>query len=106
MGFSQGARMVLQLLRDAPGQFRYAFALSGSVAPGDHAGDAALAAAHPRVPVFWAHGDDDRVIASASVDRTRQWLAGHAAPEEHSYSMGHTINQAELADMKEFVARH
>ncbi|GAB3030658.1 dienelactone hydrolase family protein [Parafrigoribacterium mesophilum] len=104
MGFSQGARMALQLLRQAPGRFRYALPLSGAVAEGEHPGDAALAAATPRVPVFWGHGDADEAIAPESIEHTRAWLGEHTRAEEHVYPMGHTIAQDELADLKRFVA--
>jgi phospholipase/carboxylesterase len=106
MGFSQGARMTLQLLREAPGRFRYALALSGALADGAHPGDAQLAASTPRVPVFWGRGDADDAFAPDALERTRSWLADHAAAEEHVYPMGHTIAQDELAEMKRFVAAH
>jgi phospholipase/carboxylesterase len=106
MGFSQGGRMALQLLRQAPGRFRYALQLSGTVAEGAHPGDAALAASTAPVPVFWGHGDADEAFPPDALERTRGWLGDHTAAEEHVYPMGHTIAQDELKDLKQFVAAH
>ena len=54
--------MAMQLVREAPQRFDYALQLSGFVAPSAHPGDAVLAARQPRLPVFWAHGDQDQAI--------------------------------------------
>jgi len=106
MGFSQGGRMTLQLLRQAPDRFAYAVQLSGSVAPESHEGDTALAAKSPRTPVFWGYGEADRIIPLTGVERTRSWLVDHTAMEEHAYPIAHTISQDELGDVTAFVARH
>jgi phospholipase/carboxylesterase len=106
MGFSQGGRMALELLRRSPDRFRYALQLSGTVAAGAHPGDAALAASEHRVPVFWGRGDADDAYPSNTLERTREWLGAHTAAEEHVYPMGHTIAQDELRDLKQFVAAH
>ncbi len=103
MGFSQGGCMTLQLLREAPGRFDYVLQLSGFVAPAQHPNDAVLAALRPRVPVFWAHGDQDDIIPASAVASTGQWLSEHAAVEAHSYPMAHTVSQDELADIVSFV---
>jgi phospholipase/carboxylesterase len=106
MGYAQGGTVALQLLRQAPARLAYVMLLSG-VAPatGDD-GDEELAAAQPRVPVYWALGDQDDVLDPAAVERTRGWLAAHTALEEHLYSMTHTICQDEFVDMKTFAAEH
>ncbi|MEO7146781.1 MAG: alpha/beta hydrolase-fold protein [Terrimesophilobacter sp.] len=104
MGFSQGGCMALQLVRQAPERFAYVLQLSGFVANSAHPGDAALAARVPRMPVFWAHGDQDDVIALESVDRTRRWLDEHTTVQAHRYPMAHTVSQEELADLVDFVA--
>lgn len=104
MGFSQGGCMALQLIRQAPDRFDYVLQLSGFVADAGHPGDAALAAREPRMPVFWAHGDQDQVIAASAIERTEHWLAAHTAVEAHRYPMAHTVSQPELADLVDFVA--
>jgi phospholipase/carboxylesterase len=106
MGFSQGARMALQLVRREPGRFRYVLQLSGTVSEDAHPGDAALAASQPRIPVFWGRGDADDAFPPAALERTREWLNAHTATQEHVYPMGHTIAQNELRDLKQFVAAH
>ena len=104
MGFSQGGCMALQLARAAPDRFDFVLQLSGFIANAGHPGDAALAARAPRLPVFWAHGNQDDVIERESVARTERWLKAHASPQAHRYPMAHTISQEELADLVEFVA--
>ncbi len=105
LGFSQGGCMAIQLLRAAPDRFDYALQLSGFVADAEHPGDEVLAAREPRVPVFWAHGDQDTVIDESAVQRTDHWLASHAAVEAHRYPMAHTVSQEELADLVIFVTK-
>lgn len=103
MGFSQGGCMALQLIRQAPERFNYVLQLSGFVAHTDHPGDTALAARQPQMPVFWAHGDQDQVIAASAIEHTGQWLTGNTAVEAHRYPMGHSVSQPELADLVDFV---
>lgn len=104
MGFSQGGCMALQLIRHAPERFSYVLQLSGFLAHAQHPGDAALAAMVPQIPVFWAHGDHDEVIASDAIERTATWLSEHTAVEAHRYPMAHTVSQEELADLVTFVS--
>lgn len=103
MGFSQGGCMALQLIRQEPERFDYVLQLSGFVAHSDHPGDAALAALEPRMPVFWAHGDQDQVIAASVIEHTEHWLLAHTAVEAHRYPMGHNVSQPELVDLVDFV---
>ncbi|WP_375400934.1 alpha/beta hydrolase [uncultured Amnibacterium sp.] len=105
LGFSQGGATALQLLRHAPERFAAVVLLSGFVSPGAHEGDAALAALRP--PVFWGRGDADAVIPAEAVDRTAEWLAGHAAVTERVYpGLAHGIDAGELADVAAFLAAH
>lgn len=104
-GFSQGAAMALQLLRHAPDRFAYAVSLSGYVVPGTVAGDQRLA--EKRVPVFWGRGTEDEVIPAEAVQRTADWLPGHADLDARIYEgLGHGIAQRELADIGTFVVPH
>jgi phospholipase/carboxylesterase len=105
IGFSQGAALSLQLLRHAPERFAATVALSGFVAGGGHPGDARLAELRP--PVFWGRGTDDPVIPPFAVDRTRQWLDGHATVTERIYEgLGHSISTAELGELVQFLREH
>ncbi|MEO6826885.1 MAG: alpha/beta hydrolase-fold protein [Microbacteriaceae bacterium] len=104
-GFSQGAAMTLHLLRHAPDRFAYAVSLSGFVVAGALPGDARLA--QQRIPVFWGRGTEDEVIPAEAVQRTADWLPGHADLDARIYEgLGHGIAQRELADIGAFVLPH
>lgn len=103
MGFSQGGCMALQLIRQEPARFDYVAQLSGFVAPAAHPGDAMLASRVPKIPVFWAHGDQDEVIPASAVAHTGRWLGTHTAVQAHSYPMAHNVSQEELADLVDFI---
>ena len=105
LGFSQGAALSLQLLRHAPTRFAATVALSGFVAPGEHPGDAELADVRP--PVFWGRGTEDTVIPDAAVERTAEWLPGHADATIRIYeNLGHSISTQELGDFTGFLREH
>lgn len=105
LGFSQGAALSLQLNRVAPGRFAATVALSGFVAPGEHAGDAELERLRP--PVFWGRGTDDAIIPPDAVERTTQWLPGHADATIRIYeNLAHSISSRELGDVVAFLREH
>jgi phospholipase/carboxylesterase len=102
LGFSQGGAMTLQLMRHAPERFAFAVQLSGFIASGTHPGDARLAELRP--PVFWGRGTLDPVIPEAAVQRTQAWLPTHSTVTERIYEgLGHSIAQAELAEIVSFL---
>lgn len=102
LGFSQGAAVSMQALRLEPRRFAFAVNLSGYVAPGDLAGDAALAELTP--PVFWGRGSHDDVIPPALVEHTMQWLPGHATLSGRVYpGLTHSVSEQELDDVREFL---
>jgi len=102
LGFSQGGAMALQLMRRAPDRFAFAVQLSGFVSPGASTGDERLAERRP--PVFWGRGTADPVIPRVAVDRTQAWLPAHSTLTERIYEgMGHSVSQAELADIVSFL---
>lgn len=102
LGFSQGGAMALQLMRRAPDRFAFAVQLSGFVSPGGSTGDERLAERRP--PVFWGRGTADPVIPRVAVDRTQSWLPDHSTLTERIYEgMGHSVSQAELADIVSFL---
>jgi phospholipase/carboxylesterase len=111
-GFSQGGAIALELLRAAPERFDFAVSLAGFTlatdAPGppgetsEHPGDAMLAARRP--PVFWGRGTADEVIAPVLVEHTQRWLPRHSTLTERIYEgLGHSVSQAELADLVAFL---
>jgi len=102
LGFSQGGAMTLQLMRHAPERFAFAVQLSGFIASGTHPGDQRLAEVRP--PVFWGRGTFDPVIPEAAVARTQAWLPAHSTLTERIYEgLGHSIAQAELAEIVAFL---
>ena len=102
LGFSQGGAMTLQLMRHAPERFAFAVQLSGFIASGTHPGDERLAEVKP--PVFWGRGTLDPVIPEAAVARTQAWLPAHSTLTERIYeNLGHSIAQAELAEIVTFL---
>ncbi|MFC7432225.1 MULTISPECIES: alpha/beta hydrolase [unclassified Agrococcus] len=105
LGFSQGGAMTLQLLRHAPERFAAVVQLSGFVFAGDAEGDAALAAADPRIPAFQAWGSADDLIAREATARTIAWMRDHTDVDAHEYAMGHSIVQDELRDVAGFLDR-
>jgi phospholipase/carboxylesterase len=102
LGFSQGAAMVLQLLRLSPEIFGCGVALSGYTVAGIHPGDAAIEALRP--PVFWGRGTEDAVIDPRSIERTQGWLPVHSTLTERIYQgLAHGVNAAEMKDVGDFL---
>lgn len=105
LGFSQGAAMALQLLRDQPTRFDYAVPLSGFVFPNDHEGDARLAELRP--PVFWGRGTADTTIPSSLIDHTLEWLPEHSTLTEGIYEgVGHWVSPEEISELGAFIRSH
>jgi phospholipase/carboxylesterase len=102
LGFSQGAAVSMQLLRNAPDRFAFAVNLSGFAVPDDNAGDAELARVSP--PVFWGHGTADQVITPDLIAYTQEWLPGHSTLTERIYEdLPHSISRPELDDVNAFI---
>lgn len=102
LGFSQGGSISVQTLRRHPGLVDYAVVLSGLMAPDADPGDAALAASRP--PVFWGRGTADEVIDANRVAQLAAWLPEHTDLTERAYpGLGHSVSEAELADVVEFL---
>jgi phospholipase/carboxylesterase len=105
LGFSQGAAMVLQLLRMRPEAFRCGVALSGFSVHGKHPGDAVLESVRP--PVFWGRGTEDAMINSRAIDRTLDWLPAHSTLTERIYEgLGHGVVASEMREVGEFLRAH
>lgn len=102
LGFSQGAAMALQLLREQPTRFGYAVPLSGFVFPNEHDGDMRLAELRP--PVFWGRGTEDAVIPSSLIDHTIEWLPAHSTLTEGIYEgVGHWVSPEEISELGAFI---
>jgi phospholipase/carboxylesterase len=105
LGFSQGAVVALQAMRARPQQFTSVVAISGFVAARESAGDEQLAEIRP--PVFWGRGTLDRIIPTAAIERTTEWLPDHSTPTIRIYeNLAHSLSSAELTDITEFLSAH
>lgn len=101
-GFSQGAAIATQVLRQEPDRVDFVANLSGFVDPGVVDGDAALAQRKP--PVFYARGSADQVVAPYLLEYTHQWLPQHADLTAPVYQgMGHSISSHTLRDLRAFI---
>jgi len=104
-GFSQGGAMALHVGLRYPERLAGILALScylplaGSVA-------AEAAAANRDVPIFWAHGIHDPMIALAMAEQSREAIAalGYAV-EWHRYPTAHSVSAEEIADVARWIGR-
>ena len=102
LGFSQGAVVAAQLIRNAPRRVDYVVALSGYLARAEHEGDVRLRELPP--PVFWGRGTADMVIPAASVEWSIPWFATHTTLSEKIYrGLGHSVSGEELRDISAFI---
>ena len=104
-GFSQGAAIALHT------GLRYPQALAGIMAlsmpvPLPERIASELNAANARVPVFLAHGTQDQVVPYPMGEYGHHLLEQIGLPVEwHSYPMGHTVTQEEVADIRAWLGR-
>jgi len=104
-GFSQGAAIALHT------GLRYPESLAGIMAlsvplPLPERIPAELHAANAQVPVFLAHGTQDRVVPYALGESTHRLLKQIGVPVEwHSYSMEHSVSREEVADIRAWLGR-
>lgn len=105
LGFSQGAVVALQAMRQAPHRFSSIVALSGFVAAGESGNDETLKESRP--PVFWGRGTNDVVIPDVAIERTTDWLPEHSDATIRIYEqLGHAVSTAELRDIGTFLHEH
>jgi phospholipase/carboxylesterase len=102
VGFSQGGAMALELLRRDPDRVPFAVNLGGYAVRGERARDAELRERRP--PVFWGRGGMDDVIRPETVERTTEWLDGHATVTARHYPrLRHAVSKREAADAGAFL---
>ncbi|MBW4042940.1 MAG: phospholipase [Acidobacteria bacterium] len=105
IGFSQGGFMATQLLRTRADRVLAPVVLAGFVLGAAQPADERLAAERPAA--FWGRGDADPVITGAAVARTAAFLPQHTSLVERVYpGLGHGISDAEIDDVREFLAEH
>lgn len=106
-GFSQGACLALEYAARHPRRYAGVFALSGGLIGPDGTTWAGAADALADVPVFLGCSDVDFHIPLARVKESTQAMRSMGATvEERIYpGMGHTINDDEVAFVRELMAR-
>ena len=104
-GFSQGGVMTYEGALHAPGRFRGAAVLSGSLFPSAQAGLPARDALASE-SLFIGHGTADTRIPFASATAARATLERRGVPIEfHAYAgMGHATDAAETHDLSAWLA--
>ncbi|BAV33379.1 carboxylesterase [Sulfuricaulis limicola] len=104
-GFSQGGAIVLHAGLRYPGTLAGIMVLSAPIPYAENL----MAEIHPAnatVPVFIAHGTDDRVVPLDLVQQThRRMEARGLRLERHTYKMGHTLAPDEIRDIVAWLAR-
>jgi phospholipase/carboxylesterase len=104
-GFSQGGAIALHAGLRYPGTLAGIMALS---APVPYA-ESLVAEVHPAnaaVPVFIAHGTDDRVVPYDLVQQAHRRMEARGLKlERHTYVMGHTLVPDEIRDIAAWLIR-
>lgn len=102
-GFSQGAIMSLRIGLQSPFPVRGIVCLSGRFPP-DLDLNKISATQKARIPVFTAHGTEDKVI-SISDGRTivQQLKAAGIVVSAHEYPVGHQISKEEMIALKSWL---
>ena len=108
LGFSQGAGIALMVALRKPAAVRGVMALSA--VPPDRGGAVPSAggedAATMGLPIFLGHGTRDPLLPIAAAHHSRALLEEAGCDVTfREYSMAHEISEAELSDVKTFLAR-
>jgi phospholipase/carboxylesterase len=104
-GFSQGGAIALHAGLRFPGTLAGIMALSAPVP----FAETLMAEVHPAnaaVPVFIAHGTDDRVVPYDLVQQAHRRMETRGLKlERHTYKMGHTLVPDEIRDITAWLGR-
>jgi phospholipase/carboxylesterase len=104
-GFSQGGAMALHLATRHPDTFAGIIALSCYL-PLAHELAKTRNTANLKTPLFMAHGTQDPVVPYALASESRQMLKTAGYPVEwHEYAMPHSLCEAEVQDIRAWLAR-
>jgi phospholipase/carboxylesterase len=104
-GFSQGGAMALHLAVRHPDTFAGVIALS-SYLPLSRELNGSRAGPNQATPIFMAHGTQDPVVPYGLGEESRRLLDGAGYRVEwHSYPMPHSLCEAEVADLRAWLAR-
>jgi phospholipase/carboxylesterase len=104
-GFSQGGAIALHAGLRYPGTLAGIMALSAPV-PYAETLMAEVDPANAAVPVFIAHGTDDRVVPHDLVQQAHRRMEARGLKlERHTYKMGHTLVPDEIRDITAWLVR-
>jgi phospholipase/carboxylesterase len=104
-GFSQGGAIALHAGLRYPGTLAGIMALSAPV-PYTESLVAEVHPANAAVPVFIAHGTDDRVVPYDLVQQAHRRMEARGLKlERHTYVMGHTLVPDEIRDIAAWLIR-
>lgn len=102
LGFSQGAAMAIQLMRQDPRRFAAGVVLSGFAGRFSLPTDGDLATVRP--PLFWGRDLTDPVVLPTSIAFAEDFLPSHFTLTEHRYrGIGHSISHDEVHDVSVFL---
>lgn len=104
-GFSQGGAASLFTAPRCPERLAGVIALSCYL-PLQGSLQAERAAANDATPIFMAHGLSDQTLPLSLGLSSRDFLKARGYTIEwHQYPMGHSVSQAEIADIRDFLIR-
>jgi phospholipase/carboxylesterase len=104
-GFSQGGAASLYSAPRCPERLAGVMALSCYL-PLQNSLQAERAAANDATPIFLAHGMADQTLPLSLGLNSRDVLKAGGYPVEwHQYPMGHSVCEAEIADIRHFLQR-
>jgi phospholipase/carboxylesterase len=104
-GFSQGGAIALHTALRYPHRLAGVLALSTFLPlVGDL--EKQRNTAHNDLPIFMAHGEHDDIVPLAAAIRSRRLLEemGYTV-EWHSYAMGHSVSEDEIADIGAWIKK-
>lgn len=104
-GFSQGGAIALHTGLRYPKPLAGIISLSAPVPFAENL-MAEIHQANAAVPVFMAHGTDDRMVPFAAAEKVHRLMASHGLPPEwRVYSIGHTVGPDEIRDISRWLGR-
>ena len=104
-GFSQGGAVALHTGLHYPTALAGIMSLSAPV-PNVESLMAEINPANAAVPVFLAHGTDDRMIPFSLAQQAHERMEARGLRlERHTYAMGHTVVPEEIRDLARWLMR-
>ncbi len=103
-GFSQGGAVALHTGLRYPKPLAGILSLSAPIPYAENL-MSEVSPANTTIPVFMAHGTDDRMIPFDKAQQSHRLLEAHGLRHEwHAYAMGHTVIPDEIRDIARWLA--